>query len=320
MPRQRTGSDICDMTRTLIVGEEAEHYAELLAAHACEGLSLTAAADPEVALQACGDAEVLFGPPDALLPLLPQASALRWVQSSWAGVRPLLRQPRQDFLLTGVKGIFGPPMAEFVLGWLLALERRIIDRAHAGAWDGRVDGSLAGKTLGIMGTGSIGAHVARCARVFGLSVRGLNRRGLSHPDFDQCYPVSAARAFAEELDYLVALLPDTPESSGLIDDGLLAQVAAGAILINAGRASSLDEPALVAALERGKLRAAVLDVFQEEPLPTDSPLWALPDLYITSHTAAPTRAEDIVAIFADNLRRYQQGEELNYLVDFEQGY
>ncbi|MCZ6831961.1 MAG: D-2-hydroxyacid dehydrogenase [Gammaproteobacteria bacterium] len=264
--------------------------------------------------------EILFGAPDRLALLLPHCDSLRWVQSSWAGVKPLIECPRRDYQLTGVKNIFGPPMTEFVLAWLLAFERRVVQRSQARSWDEAVDGHLYGKSLGVMGTGSLGSHLAAACQAVGLRVRGLNSDGRSIPNFDDCYSTASINEFADGLDYLVALLPDTPGSDRLIDAELLAQLKPGAILINGGRANVVDQGALIAALDAGQLAHAVLDVLNLEPLPDSDPLWQVPNLHITSHTAAVTIPEIIVSVFCENYRRYHGGRSLLHRIDFDKGY
>jgi phosphoglycerate dehydrogenase-like enzyme len=242
------------------------------------------------------------------------------VQSSWAGLRPLAECPRRDYLLTGVKNIFGAPMTEFVLGWLLAVERRIPERARARSWDDSPDGHIHGKTIGIMGTGSIGAAVATGCIALGLQVRGLNTDGRDVTPFQRCWPVSERLSFARGLDYLVALLPDTDATNDIIDHALLGELNPGAILINGGRGNAVAMEHLEAALAEGSLRHAVLDVLREEPLAEESPLWRVPSLSITSHTAAPTPQSAIVELFCDNYRRYTEGAPLRHVIDLTRGY
>jgi len=308
------------MAKLLVVSEHATRYQPLLESAGLPALQAHYFEHADDALSACTDAEVLFGAPDRLAQLLPHCQQLRWVQSSWAGIKPLLDSERRDYLLTGVKDLFGPAMSEFVLGWLLALERNILNRHGARAWNDKRDGSLQGKRIGIMGTGSIGAYVAQQCRNFGLATRGLNSNGRDVAGFDQCLPMQQRLAFAEQLDYLVTLLPDTANTDHLVNTELLAALRPGAILINGGRANCIDLPALVAALGSGQLRHAVLDVLPLEPLPASDPLWQVDNLSITSHTAAPTPVSAIVEVFCENYRRYIDGAPLHHLIDFERGY
>jgi phosphoglycerate dehydrogenase-like enzyme len=302
----------------LVVSQQADRFAELIAAAQLPDLIFqsctTAHADN------CKGVDILFGAPDRLAPLLGHCPSLRWVQSRWAGVKPLIECPRRDYQLTGVKDIFGAPMTEFVLAWLLAFERRVIPRSQACSWDESADGHLHGKTLGIMGTGSIGTHLAMSCRALGLHVRGLNSNGNSKPHFEHCYAPTSLLEFAAGLDYLVVLLPDTTGSDRMVGAELLARLNHGAIVINGGRANTIDQAALIAALATGQVAHAVLDVLTREPLPPSDPLWRIENLHITSHTAAVTIPETIVNLFCDNYRRFHSQRPLLHLIDFDRGY
>ncbi len=308
------------MPGVLVISQHAQNFAKLIEARHLPGLKAHYCEQAGAALPYCDEVEIIFGAPDRIAPVLDQCPRLRWVQSSWAGIKPLLERDRRDYQLTGVKDIFGPLMSEYVLAWLLGLERQVLQHATARHWDDAPKPGLAGKTIGIMGTGSIGSHVASTCKTFAMHTRGLNSDGRGKVGFDACFPVSAKAEFAAGLDYLVALLPETAATDNLVDAELLCRLKPGAIVINAGRANCIVESDLVAALETGQLGHAVLDVMREEPLPEQHPLWAVENLHITSHTAAPTGTESIVEIFCDNYRRYVAGEELRYPIDFERGY
>lgn len=265
-------------------------------------------------------ADIAFGAPDQLAPLLDRLPRLRWVQSTWAGITPFLEQPRRDYLLTGAKDIFGAAMSEYVLGWILALERSVIRHATAHHWDDRRDRGLGELRLGIAGVGSIGREVARRCAPFFAEIVGLNSDGRDVPGCARCYASRERLAFADGLDALAMLLPATPATTLLVDAALLAAMRPGAIVVNGGRANALDQAAALGALETGHLSAVVLDVMPREPLPADDPLWTVPGLYITSHTAAPTDTQAIANLFLANLRRYRAGEPLAGLIDFARGY
>lgn len=266
------------------------------------------------------EAEVLLGAPDLVAPMLDRLPALRWVQSTWAGVTPLVAHPRRDYLLTGVKGIFGQSMAEYVLAWVLAEKRSVLRHSSATTWDCRPDKGLAGLHLGIAGVGSIGAEVARRCRGFFASVRGLNGDGRAVPGVDQCFDAARRLDFASGLDVLVLLLPDTEATNQFADRALLERLAHGAMVINAGRGNALALDAALEALHSGRLASLVLDVLAEEPLPAEDPLWHTTGVYITSHTAAPTDDAAIAALFLDGLARYVRGEEPSGRIDFARGY
>lgn len=274
----------------------------------------------EALCNAARNAEIALGAPDALAPLLADMPQLRWVQSTWAGITPFLSVPRRDYLLTGVKDIFGESMSEYVLGWLLALQRGILRRANARHWDESLDPGLSSLSVGIAGVGSIGAAVAPSLSPWVAEIRGLNSDGRAVEGCDQCFSSDARLAFADGLDVLVMILPDTGGTNALVDASLLARLKPGAILINVGRANALDLPAALAALEAGRLSAAVLDVLQREPLPAGDPLWTVPNLYISSHTSAPTDMERIAGVFLDNLERYRSVKPLRGVIDFSRGY
>jgi phosphoglycerate dehydrogenase-like enzyme len=304
----------------LVLAPDAAGLRARLAGHLPEGLEVIACSDSDDARRHGTGATLALATPDLLAVVLDDLPRLRWAQSTWAGVRPLVDHPRRDYTLTGVRGIFGQAMAEWVLGWLLALERGILRRSRASRWDGTRDGTVAGKRLGILGTGAIGRAVARTAAALDIESRGLNRSGHAAEGFTETFALAEAARFAAGCDYLLALLPDTPASAALVEGEFLEALPRGAVFLNGGRGSTVDTGAVVAALGSGQLRAAVLDVFPEEPLADDDPLWQVDNLYITSHTAAPTDPGAIVELFLTNLARYRAGEPLADVVDFGRGY
>ena len=304
----------------LILAPEAERLVRRVRGRLPDKLEVIACSDSDEARRHGTGATLSLGTPDLLAAVLDDLPRLRWAQSTWAGVRPLIDHPRRDYTLTGVRGIFGQAMAEWTLGWLLALERGILERSRATRWDGTRDGTVGGKRLGILGTGAIGRAVASAAAALGIESRGLNRSGHPAEGFTETFALAEAARFAAGCDYLLAVLPDTPASAALVDREFLAALPYGAIFLNGGRGSTVDTGAVVTALGTGQLRAAVLDVFPQEPLADDDPLWQADNLYITSHTAAPTDPGAIVELFLANLARYRAGEPLADVVDFSRGY
>lgn len=307
----------------LVLARDAADYGPLLEPLRRAGVEVTLAETAEAARTgACGQ-PVLLGEPDLVAAALDDLPGVRWVQSTWAGVRPLIEHPRRDYLLTGVKGVFGSQMAEYVLGYLLAHQLRLLERLGRQAqrdWWPQPSATLAGGTLGILGTGSIGAAIARCARVFDLAVIGLSRSGRRQEGFDRVWPVAGLADFLPRADFVVCVLPDTPATHGLLDAQAVAAMRAGAYFVNVGRGSVVDEAALAGALNEGRLGGAALDVFREEPLPRSSPLWHAENTLVTAHIAARSWPRDIAALFIDNYRRFDAGEALQFGVDFERGY
>lgn len=277
----------------------------------------------EQALEAYRGQRVLFGEPDLIAGQMAKMPAVEWVQSTWAGVTPLFDSGRSDFVLTGVKGVFGQQMSEYVLGYILAHELRIFERAAEQArhrWSAENSGTLRGKTIGIMGTGSIGAHIASVLQDFNTEVRGLNRRGAAVMGFDRVLPVARLHEFLHDLDYVISVLPATESTGRLLNAAALAQLPRHACLINVGRSNVLDIGALTSALYGGALAGAIIDVFETEPLPPDDPLWTVPNLKITAHVAAHSDASQMAAIFVRNYGHFTHSEPMEFVVDFVAGY
>ncbi|MCH1491421.1 MAG: D-2-hydroxyacid dehydrogenase [Luminiphilus sp.] len=302
----------------LIVARESDRWVDAVAGLAREHFQVTVAS-PEASVDT-SQVRILIGAPPDLRSRLAHCPKLAWIQSTWAGIDALREHMSPSLTITPLKGVFGASMSEFVLGWLLALERNIIVRAHQKHWLPEVEGNVVGKRLGIMGAGDIGSEVAHRARAFGLEVTGLNSSGEDQPGFTRCYATDARDEFACGLDYLVSILPATQATDGIVNDNLLARLAPGAIFMNVGRGNAVVEADLAAALQRGALRYAVLDVFEEEPLADDHPLWHTPGVFITSHTAAPTPDTAIPAVFARNLKQFLAGAPLKGAVDPRRGY
>jgi phosphoglycerate dehydrogenase-like enzyme len=308
----------------LILSRHADDYRRLIERAQLPELAITPASDPGVVSARAAEFDLAFGEPALLRAMVPAMTSLRWLQSTWAGVDPLLDPAlRRDYVLTNARGVFGGLMAEYVFGYLLAHERRIFEKRasqSARRWDPTPTGSLRGKQLGLLGVGTIGAAIARTAKHFGVRVKGFTRASETCADVDAYFHGDDRAAFAADLDYLVCVAPGTNATNHFVDETLLRALPPRAVLINPGRGSIVDEAALASALETGRLALAVLDVFQHEPLPADHPFWRLPNVIITSHTAALSVPEDIAPLFIDNYRRLLRGEPLRYRVDFARGY
>jgi phosphoglycerate dehydrogenase-like enzyme len=309
--------------KLLILSRHAPDYRRLIESASLSDLAITAANEP-ADLPSSAGFEIVLGEPSLIQQVLTRLPALRWVQATWAGVEPLLGPSlRRDYVLTNARGVFGAMMSEYVFGYMLAHERRMFEKyasQREGRWDPAHPGTLRGKQIGLLGVGTIGAALARTAAHFGMRVRGYTRASEESPDVDAYFHGDERLAFAAELDYLVAVVPNTPGTRHLVDAALLAVLPPRAVFINPGRGSVVDEAALAEALREQRLAAAVLDVFVQEPLPPDHALWRTPNTFITSHTAALSAPADIAPVFVDNYRRWIRGEPLRYRVDFEAGY
>jgi phosphoglycerate dehydrogenase-like enzyme len=263
----------------------------------------------------------------ALLDVVPRAPRLRWIQSISAGVEefatPVLAE--HGVVLTSAAGVYDPGLAESVLGFLLALSARIVEDARLtpGSWP--TDGTrlLRGTTALIVGAGSIGTETGRLLRAAGVGVRGIART--PRPPDEVFERIGGPVDLHEELagaDHVVNVLPRTPGTERMFDAAAFAAMRRTALFVNIGRGATVDEPALIDALRSGAIAGAALDVFDVEPLPADSPLWRMPNVLISPHRAGDHEGwpRDVVALFADNLRRYLAGEPLRNVVDLELGY
>jgi phosphoglycerate dehydrogenase-like enzyme len=309
--------------RLLILSRHAPAYHRLIEQADLQRLTVLTALDLSGLDGPTSECDIVLGEPSLIAPALTRLPALRWVQSTWAGVEPLLSSMRRDYALTNARGVFGGLMAEYVFGYLIAHERRMFEKhaaQQAGRWDPRPPGTLRGKQIGLLGVGSIGAVLARTAKHFGLRVKGYTRASEDCPDVDVYFHGEDRPAFAADLDYLVSVMPSTARTHRLVDAALLAALPAHAVFVNPGRGSVVDEGALAEALRSGRLACAVLDVFNEEPLPPDHIFWRTPNVVITSHTAALSVPEDIAPVFIGNYQRFVAGEPLQYQVDFDAGY
>jgi phosphoglycerate dehydrogenase-like enzyme len=285
------------------------------------------------------DCDIVLGEPKLIRDALPRLSSLKWTQSIYAGVETLMDPSlRRDYVLTNARGVFGELMSEYVVGYLLAHEKKIFARyraQQANRWDRFESGWLRGKTLGLLGVGSIGAHLAGVAKAFGMKVWGYTRGSEISTQVDRYFhpssvepdgspsgkeQASAIQSFVAGLDYLAVILPRTDDTNKIVNADLLNALPSHAILINVGRGNAVDESALVEALNQNRIAGAILDVTEQEPLPENHPFWTTPNLLLTFHTSAISYPEDIVKLFVENYHLYIQGKPLKHQVDFERGY
>ena len=302
--------------------DEAQAYARLVRSPRGQ-VRLRVASTPETALPFVEEMDVLYtwGFPTELLPL---AKRLRWVQVMGAGVNAFLDTPfPPKVVLTRVEGVFGPWMAEYAFGWMLwASQRaeplRALQRLRR--WEPMNPYLLKGKTLGVVGVGSIGRVIANVGRAFQMRVLGLSRTGHRVPEVDKVYKRPDFHEFLAGSDYVVLVVPLTPETRGMLGEPELHAMRPESWLINVGRGHLIQEPALVRALQERWIAGAVLDVFQEEPLPADHPLWGMTNVVVTPHISGPSIPEEIAPIFNENLRRFLTGRPLRARVDIRRGY
>jgi D-2-hydroxyacid dehydrogenase (NADP+) len=265
---------------------------------------------------------------------LARAPRLRWVHSSAVAVETfcLPEMYARGIRVSNTRGVQAVPIAEHVLAVLFAFAKQLpftLDNQRQARWaqhdyiGDRLPWLLAGRTLGLIGVGTIGAALASRASALGMRVVALRRQAAGDvPGVTRVYLRHELPAMLAECDAVAIAAPLTPDTEGLMGREALAQMKPGAVLINVGRARILDTAALVDALQAGHLSGASLDVFPEEPLPADHALWSCPNVILTPHTSGFRHGHwnEVIDVFAENLQRYRRGEPLRYEVKAELGY
>ena len=289
------------------------------------------------ALEAIRDAEIYFGlglPRPLLQAAIQTPMKLRWIHTGAAGVASLLHPElaEHDIVLTNSAGVHAEPMAETVIAMVLhfargldlAVRAQAQSQWRADLYEGTNSGvrEIAGATMGVVGLGGIGRAVARRARALGMHVLATRRSDAAVEDVTVLRGENALFELLSRSDYVVLTVPATAETQALVGAAELDLMRRDAVLINVARGSVVDESALIAALQERRLRGAALDVFGQEPLPADSPLWELDNVLITPHISAtsPHYWEREGELMLDNLQRYLAGRELRNVVDVSAGY
>jgi phosphoglycerate dehydrogenase-like enzyme len=301
--------------------------AELVAVmelHGAPGTIVPCTSEAKLA-EALEDADVLMAAhPD--MSIVNAAPRLRWIQSLASGVETWVAPPGPPACpITRMTGVYEAYMAEYVAAHLLYRTQRLAElRAaqHDRRWADLMTTSVRGRTIGIAGIGHVGSAVARIATALGLTVRAL-RLGSSPSEIghvDRVFTIEEKPAFLDELDFLVIAMPLTSVSRQFLDATAIAALPSRAIVVNVSRGGLVDEAALTAALVRGDLAGAVLDTFEEEPLPQDSPLWAIPSVTVTPHMAGAVYPDEVGRVCADNLRAFAAGVLPAPIVDIARGY
>ena len=268
--------------------------------------------------------------------IFPSASRLRWVQSPAVGVGSLMFPEllASPVVITSARGIRARSIAEHVLGVTIALARRLpiamrAQVAHRWAQD-ELEGAtvdvrtLEGQRMGIVGLGAIGLELVKIAAPFGFRISAIRRRaGEPKPQgVDEVWPLDRLPDLLAASDVVVLALPHTPETKRVIGKRELDRIKRGALLVNVARGKLVDDDAVIEALRDGRLGGAALDVFSQEPLDPASPYWDLPNVLVTPHTSGAMQDywTPLVALFTDNLRRFEKGEPLRNVVDKKAGY
>jgi phosphoglycerate dehydrogenase-like enzyme len=267
---------------------------------------------------------------ELLAKVLPVAKRVRWIHCLWTGVEGVLTPEvlAHPAVLTNGRGVFRWPLADWVMGVMLLFAfdlRRVIRQQEQGIWEPFIGSTLSGKTLGIVGYGSIGSATAERARLFGMKIAALRRR----PDLfgndsivDQSFGPGQLKELMAVSDYVLVATPLTPETRAMIAEAEFAVMKPTAVIINVGRGPAIDEASLIRALESGKIRGAGLDVFDTEPLPAGHRFWRMKNVLLSPHTADRVEGflEPAFECFLENLKRFREGSALLNVVDKQAGY
>lgn len=266
---------------------------------------------------------------------LARAPRLRWVHTSAVAVETLCLPElfARGIRVSNTRGVQAVPIAEHVLAMMLAFAKQVpftLAQQSQARWaqheyvGDRLPWLVSGRTLGLVGVGTIGAALAQRASALGMRVVALRRHADAPavPGVDRVFGRDDLAAMLGACDVVVVAAPLTPDTEGLFDAAAFAAMKPGALFVNVGRARIVDTAALVGALESGHLGGASLDVFPEEPLPSAHPLWRCPNVILTPHTSGFRRGhwDEVVAVFADNLARYRSGQPLVHEVQPALGY
>lgn len=296
---------------TVVVGDSARDFT-------------AAAVNAEIILSWSGSRELLR---DVFL----MSRRVRWIHSRSAGLEQTLFPEliESEVILTNGSGVFSPSLGEFVLAAILYFAkdfRRMIRNQSAGVWEQFDVTMVSGKTVGIVGYGSIGRAVAARARALEMNVFALRRRISKNtkedPLIDEEYGAGQRLQMLSQCDYVVVTLPFTEETRGLIAEAEFAVMKKNAVVINVGRGPTIDERAMIRALSENRIRGAALDVFDQEPLPQGHPFYSMENVLLSPHCAdhTPDWLDNAMRFFLAQLGRFRRGETLLNIVDKASGY
>lgn len=289
------------------------------------------AADAQELEGAIGEADVLFVwdfRSTELRDAWHRVEKLRWVHVAGAGVDAVLFPDivESQVTITNSRGVFDRSIAEYVLGLMLVFAKDLLQTIglqQQKKWVHRDTEMLAGHKLLVVGAGSIGRTIARLARCAGMEVDAIARTArYSDEDFGRVFPSEDLDEVLPEADYVVVAAPLTAQTRGMFGAAQFERMKPGARFINVGRGPIVDESALTEALRDGRIAGTALDVFSEEPLPEDSPLWEMPQVVVSPHMSGDFVGwlEALGELFVENFRRWERGDELLNVVDKERGY
>ena len=310
-------------SEVLIVGRDAAFFATALGPH-IPALAFRDAEDATSAVALAAPCDTLIIRTDQITPELVGAMPrLRLIQALTTGtdhIEALPNLPR-GIMIAAARGMHGPQMSELVFIYMLHFVRDLrglFATQDAHRWNRVEQSLLAERTVAILGVGAIAEELARRCKVFGMRVIGVSAGRTAAPHFDAILPRERLKEAAGQADFLVVLVPQNKATHHIVDGAVLAAMKPTGVLINIARGGVVDEEALIRALRAKKIGGAGLDVFHTEPLPKDSPLWDLPNVFITSHIGgmSDTYGEQVLPLLIENLGAYAAGtpERMRFIV------
>jgi glyoxylate/hydroxypyruvate reductase A len=314
---------LMDKAIHIVVDEPDMHHYQVLLAEQVPEVKVTICEEPASPPSGIADADVLltWRPHPHVIKALPN---LKWIHSTGAGVEAILRNSSlpSDVTITRTATMCGPLMAQYVITFILAWLFRLPllqENQQQRRWQ-QFNAPLASNfTCTVLGMGDIGQEIAQKCQSIGLKVTGISRSGNSVPGFE-VLPVSQLEQVLPRTNILVVVLPLTAETEGLLDYQRLSLMPSNSLIVNVARGPIIVEADLIRALQNGTLAGAVLDVFDQEPLPVDSAFWEMKNVMITPHIAGPYDPAATTKVFLENLQRYRIGEPMHYVVDRSREY
>ncbi|TVP88710.1 MAG: D-2-hydroxyacid dehydrogenase [Alkalicoccus sp.] len=318
------------MKKTIIIAQNINEELKKEVEEAAPDYKIIAGKDKSAWEPYINEVEIIAGWKPEMAEALTEKSPLQWIQTWSAGVDqlPLRDYEQKGYTVTSANGVHAYPISEtifaFLLGWTRKLHTYIRQQEKKTWHHAHLKKEMHEKSILIYGMGAIGTETAKIAKAFGMHVAGVRRTVKNTPYTDEVMAFEEAAAKLTEYDYVVNTLPSTKETKHLFSENIFTQMNPGTFFVNIGRGDTVDEKALINALEKEKIAGAGLDVFTEEPLPEDHPFWTMENVIMTPHTAGSTEKYNervIRDIFVPNLLAYRKEKELPMnLVDYEAGY
>ncbi|GAB1603349.1 uncharacterized protein LOC115216705 [Argonauta hians] len=297
---------------------------------------LSSNSESKVSKNQLSEVEILLADPKLISKSLHLFPALKWLHSTWAGVEVLMTEidvkNPPNFLFTRSGDGFGPAITEYIIGYIIARERDFFGMMECQqkiSWQTQEYlkfFNTSQVTIGILGVGQIGKHVAKTCKFLGMTTWGLvssdaEDRKSQYPDIDYLCTSSNVGQLLSSCDYVCNILPSTQHTRGLLSGDVLAACKnRKTTFINVGRGDVIDDESLIKAIKSSWIDGAVLDVFNTEPLPPDSPLWTLPNVIITPHIASPSTPQSVSKAFLENLNQFSKGEKMKFEVNWTKNY